>query len=98
MLDVGSFEYFFELGQRDWNDVAGRSTGAPFDRHTPMRLASCTKLLTAIAALQCVELGLLHLDNDIGDVIPQLKSRDIVSLDSDGKLQYRPKTRPITLR
>jgi CubicO group peptidase (beta-lactamase class C family) len=35
-------------------------------------LASCTKLMTSIAALQCVERGQVGLDDDLGEVVPEL--------------------------
>ena len=37
-------------------------------------IASFTKLVTTIAALQNVENGLLQLDTDVGEVVPELKS------------------------
>ncbi len=44
-----------------------------------MGLASCTKLLTSIAALQCVERGLLQLDEDVVRVLPEFKDIEIIS-------------------
>jgi CubicO group peptidase (beta-lactamase class C family) len=37
-------------------------------------LASATKLFTAVAALQCVDKGLVSLDEDISRVLPELKT------------------------
>lgn len=37
-------------------------------------LASATKLFTAVAALQCVDKGLVSLDEDISHVLPELKT------------------------
>lgn len=34
--------------------------------------------MTTVAALQCVERGLLRLDNDITDILPELKDIDIL--------------------
>jgi CubicO group peptidase (beta-lactamase class C family) len=42
-------------------------------------LASCTKLMTSIAALQCVERGQVGLDDDLGEVVPELKDPDIIT-------------------
>ncbi len=56
-------------------------------------IASMTKPLTALAALQLVEAGKLSLDAPIGDVLPQLAHPQILQ---DGTL--RPATRVLTLR
>jgi len=50
------------------------------------RLASCTKLMTTVAALQCVERGLLRLDEDVTGVLPELKDIDIL-IDFDTNTQ-----------
>ena len=44
-----------------------------------MWLASCTKLIGTVAAMQCVERGLLKLDNDISVVLPELKELKILT-------------------
>jgi CubicO group peptidase (beta-lactamase class C family) len=44
-----------------------------------MWMASCTKLLTTIAAMQCVERGQLDLDSDVCDVLPELKGLQILT-------------------
>ena len=41
-------------------------------------LASATKLFTAVAALQCVDKGLVSLDKDISRVLPELKTSVIL--------------------
>ena len=65
-----------------------------------LSIASCTKLFTAIAALQCVEQGLLALDDDVAGVLPELASLDIIDGfdEKANKPLLRPKTKPITLR
>ncbi|KAI1373876.1 putative D-aminoacylase, partial [Hypoxylon crocopeplum] len=50
----------------------------PLSIDTCMWVASCTKLMTAIAALQCVEKGLLSLDEDISTVLPEWKEREVL--------------------
>ncbi|TVY48459.1 Acyltransferase LovD [Lachnellula cervina] len=55
-------------------------------------LASATKLLTAISALQCVERGQLNLDEDVTHWLPELKDLEILTgFDDKGKpmLQWR---------
>jgi len=44
-----------------------------------MWFASCTKLLTTVAAMQCVEKGLLNLDDDITEILPEFKDREILT-------------------
>ena len=63
-------------------------------------LASATKLLTCIAALQCVEDGLLSLTSDLSTVAPELTSKAVLvgfSDDADGTPLLEPQARPITL-
>ncbi len=43
-----------------------------------MWIASCTKLMTAISVLQCVERGLLELDTDVSGILPEFKSPEIL--------------------
>jgi CubicO group peptidase (beta-lactamase class C family) len=43
------------------------------------RLESCTKLMTTVAALQCVEQGLLALDEDVTRILPELKDINILN-------------------
>jgi CubicO group peptidase (beta-lactamase class C family) len=40
-------------------------------------LASCTKLMTSIVALQCVEKK-IGLDDDVSEVLPELKEPEIL--------------------
>ena len=49
-------------------DPASPLVNKPFSLDTTMWIASCTKLLTSLAALQCVERGLLKPDGDISEV------------------------------
>lgn len=64
-----------------------------------LAIASCTKLMTAIAALQCVEKGLLDLDADIAPIVPEAgKFGIITAFDEKKEAVLVPKTVPITLR
>lgn len=62
-------------------------------------LASATKLLTTIAALQCVEDGLLSLTADLSSIAPELASKQIITgFSEDGSTPLlEPQARPITL-
>ena len=73
--------------------------------HTPMRedtlfqIASMSKAITSVAAMQLVEQGRLSLDTDIGDVLPALANPQVLTgFDDAGQPQLRAAARPITLR
>ena len=64
-----------------------------------MWIASCTKLMTAIAVMQCVERGLLDLDQDATIILPELKPKEIVTgFDESGQPTYQKRTEKMTLR
>jgi CubicO group peptidase (beta-lactamase class C family) len=66
-----------------------------------LAIASCTKLLTAIAAMQCVERGLLKLDDDVTTTfLPEIANIEILTGFDEKTDQaiLKPKTRAITLR
>ena len=65
-----------------------------------MWIASCTKIMTTIAAMQCVERGLLGLDDDVTIILPELKGRDILKGFEEGtqKPILVPSTKKMTLR
>jgi len=63
-------------------------------------IASCTKLLTSICALQQVEKGLVDLDEDITRILPELKDLEIITPDESAPDGYtlKPRKNKITLR
>ena len=63
-----------------------------------MWLASCTKIITVVAVMQCVEKGLLNLDVDVTTILPELKGRNILKGFENGKPVLVPSTKTITLR
>ena len=68
-----------------------------------MWLASCTRLIDTVAAMQCVEKGLLSLDGDVATILLELKELEILSgfeKGSDGREKpvLVENTQPITLR
>lgn len=66
---------------------------------TTFWIASCTKLATSIAALQAVEKGLLDLDADISNILPEWKEPEILTgFSSAGQPQLKKATKMITLR
>ena len=44
-----------------------------------MNIASCTKLMTSIAAMQCVERGLVTLDTDVAEILPELAAQGVLT-------------------
>lgn len=71
----------------------------PVKEDTPFQIASMTKALATLAAMQQVEAGRLSLDAPIGEVLPELADAQVLTgFDADGKPQTRPAARPITLR
>lgn len=63
-------------------------------------LASLSKLSTAVAALIAVDQGLVTLDEDVRDLVPELADLDVLQGfdDNDGTPLLRKCTAPITLR
>lgn len=91
---TGTFTYAKCFGRRG----IGNDEQA-LDLNTVMRFASATKLLTSIAAMQCVEQGLLTLDSDISTIVPELGAFQVVTgFGETGQPILRPPVRPITLR
>ena len=78
---------------------------SPKDANSPLReddilfTASCTKLLTSIAAMQCVERGLIRLEDDVTTLLPELGKLPVLTgFDDEGKPILTKRTNPITLR
>ncbi|KAI1175391.1 beta-lactamase/transpeptidase-like protein [Nemania sp. FL0916] len=64
-----------------------------------MWVASCTKVVTALAALQCCERGLLALDEPVYDVLPEFRGLPVLRrFGDDGSPVLEPHTKPLTLR
>jgi methyl acetate hydrolase len=66
---------------------------------TVFRIASMTKAITSVAAMQMVEQGKLKLDEPVPGIDPTLASPQVLEgFDASGKPNLRPAKRPITLR
>ena len=66
---------------------------------TIFRLASMTKAVTTVAAMQLVEQGKLQLDQPVGNILPELSAPQVLDgFDDSGAPRLRPAKRPITLR
>src|SRR3954468_16281204 len=78
-----------------------RAKGAPaaMSTDTVFAIASMTKLLTSVAAMQLVEQGKLKLDEPAARIDPTLDSPQVLDgFDAKGVPQLRPARKPITLR
>ncbi len=74
------------------------ASGAPMQLDTIFQLASMTKAVVSVAALQLVEQGRLSLDGPIGDVLPDLADPPVIDGFDGDKARLRPASRKITLR
>lgn len=93
IADRDEVRYTRALGQAD------AATGAAMAEDTPVQIASMTKALVSLAAMQLVEAGRLSLDAPIGDVLPDLADPQVLTgFDAAGQPQLRPAARPLTLR
>ena len=62
-------------------------------------IASMTKAVTTVAAMQMVEQGKLKLDQPASEILPDLASAQVLEgFDAAGTPQLRPAKRPVTLR
>jgi CubicO group peptidase (beta-lactamase class C family) len=64
----------------------------PFDGDVVCWIASCTKLMAAVAVMQCVEKGLLELDADVGETyLPEFRDLQVLEkMEDDGKGGKKP--------
>jgi len=85
-----------DIIQANASGTKGLSNKSPMDLDTVFWLASCTKLLTAIACMQLVEQGKLTLDDheQLYGLCPEIKNVKV--LQADGSL--KPREKDITLR
>ena len=75
------------------------ANGPAMTHDTVFRIASMTKAVTSVAAMQLVEQGKLQLEESIGNVVPELASPQVLEgFDASGPPRLRPAKRPITLR
>lgn len=73
--------------------------GPPLAQDDLFQIASMTKAIASVAAMQLVEQGRLHLDEDLGSLLPQLANPEVLEgFDDEGKPVTRPAAGPITLR
>lgn len=91
---LGKFEYSHTAGKTSVEDGA-----ADVKEDAVFLLASQTKLLTAVAALQVVERGLIAFDDDIAELLPELAEQPVLTgFDEDDKPILEKRRETITFR
>jgi CubicO group peptidase (beta-lactamase class C family) len=80
--------------------VADVATGRPLTADALFRIASMTKPVTSVAAMQLVEQGKIALDDPVERFLPALAKPPVFqTFDArTGQYQLRPSTKPITVR
>lgn len=79
--------------------VSNSATGEPMREDHIFQIASMTKAIASVAAMQLVEQGQLSLDGPISDILPELAEPQVIAgFDDAGVPQLRPAKRPVTLR
>ena len=74
-------------------------SGVPITPESIFSIASMTKAVTSVGAMQLVEQGKLALDEPASKHLPELGTLQVLDgFDSSGKAILRPATKPVTLR
>ena len=85
--------YSGAFGKRD------AASGIDVQPDSIFQIASMTKAITSVAAMQLVERGKLKLDEPVARHLPELGKLDVIQgFDGAGKPILRPAVKPITLR
>ena len=87
-----------EVTYRGCFGAADLATGRALAMDSIFRIASMTKAITSVAAMQLVEQGKLSLDGPIAAVLPHLAAPMVIDGWEGAMPRLRPAARPITLR
>ena len=91
--DENGLIYEGTFGQR------GGAESPKMSADTVFWLLSMTKAITATACMQLVEKGKLRLDQNVGDLLPELANPKVLEgFDASGQPKLRPAKRAITLK
>lgn len=95
-VNVGD-SYIFKSG---FTSIGGNGKELEgIDENTVLWMASVTKLMTSVAAMQCVERGLISLDQNLEPLLPELKDAVLLSgFKKDGSPILEPLKKRPTLR
>lgn len=76
-----------------------QSDATPFSVDTFGWIASMSKLITTVAAMQIVEKGIVDLEEDLRPLVPELDALEIIrGFHDDGKPKVDKNVLPVTLR
>ena len=93
VASTDSILYSGAFGKRD------SASGVDVKPDSIFAIASMTKAITSVAAMQLVERGRLKLDEPVAKHLPELAKLDVLQgFDAAGKPVLRPATKPVTLR
>jgi CubicO group peptidase (beta-lactamase class C family) len=91
-----------DSGNEIYSKIAGHDSlsedALPLQEDVVLRIASATKLITSIALLQCVEKGLVGLDEPLGNILPEIKDQKILTGVSGDQLILEERKNAITPR
>lgn len=89
----GREAYFGKSGYAD------RENGKPMARDTIVQIFSMTKPVTGVALMQLWEQGKFGLDDSVARYLPEFANMQVYAgKDANGVAQYRPASRPISIR
>ncbi|KAI0389647.1 beta-lactamase/transpeptidase-like protein [Xylariaceae sp. FL0594] len=91
---IGNILYSKSFGKSTLRE----GTDIPFTTDTICGVASMTKLMTAVSVLQCVEGGILDLDQDVRDLVPGFGRFGIITGVDGDDFKLEPNTTPVTPR
>ena len=98
LLWIGETLYAKAFGNRTFDS----SEDAPLQTDSTLSIYSLTKLVTSVASMIAVEQGLITLDENVRDIVPELNNLDLLVGFEDGESPRKPilqkVTTPITLR
>lgn len=93
---IGSGETVFASAAAGFSDPVSKRMMAIDDI---FQIASLTKAVTSVAAMQLVERGILSLNEPIDNVLPELANPKVIEgFDRNGNAQLRPAKNAITLK
>ncbi|KAF1817672.1 beta-lactamase/transpeptidase-like protein [Eremomyces bilateralis CBS 781.70] len=96
------FQCVDKHGNEIYNKISGYDSlggdAAPLREDCVLKMTSGSKLMASIALLQCVDKGLIGLDEPIAKVLPELEDKEILKLGSESELISEPSKTKITAR
>ncbi|RLL94068.1 hypothetical protein CFD26_100295 [Aspergillus turcosus] len=100
---AGALTAYNAQGDAIYSSIKGTQTADPagpaLTEDSIFWVASLTKIVTAVAVMIVVERGLISLDDDVGQVVPELAAPEVLSgFDEDGKPIVNRTEKKLTLR